>query len=89
MVEDIPVAVEIHAFCDSSEDAYACCVYLKCTYASERVSVFLLTARSKVAPLKTMSLPKLELDGANLLEDTIEAVKKAIGHLFSTAKVYC
>ncbi len=88
-VQDIPLSVEIHGFCDSSEDAYASCVYLKCIYKDGSVSVVLLTARTKVAPLKTMSLPKLELAGANLLSDTIEAVKKAIFHKFPNATIFC
>ncbi|GFV96029.1 integrase catalytic domain-containing protein [Trichonephila clavipes] len=54
------IQLEIHAFCDSSVRAYCTAIYLKCI-ASENISVSLLTSKTRVAPLKTQSLPRLEL----------------------------
>ncbi|XP_065075084.1 uncharacterized protein LOC135698867 [Ochlerotatus camptorhynchus] len=60
------VAVEIHCFSDASEKAYGACLYLRSTNAGGEVKVRLLSSRSKVAPLKCQSIPRLELCGALL-----------------------
>ena len=46
----------LHVFCDSSEKAYGCAIYLVCYNSSN-----LLMAKARVAPLKTKTLPQLEL----------------------------
>jgi len=52
---------EIHGFCDASIEAYGACVYIVCNGRSQ-----LLWSKSRVAPLKTLTVPKLELCGAVL-----------------------
>lgn len=60
------LATEIHGFSDASARAYAAAVYIRVMYSLEDVRVVLLTAKSKVAPLKMVSVPRLELNGASL-----------------------
>ncbi|KAI8116339.1 hypothetical protein CVS40_11578 [Lucilia cuprina] len=59
-------SVQIHGFSDASIRAYGCCIYIRSSI-SDNVSCRLLTAKSKIAPLKTKSLPRLELCAAHLL----------------------
>ncbi|XP_071035402.1 uncharacterized protein [Parasteatoda tepidariorum] len=51
---------ELHTICDASGLSYAAVVYLRCK-TDESISVQLLMAKSRVAPLKKISIPRLEL----------------------------
>ncbi|GFU53017.1 integrase catalytic domain-containing protein [Trichonephila clavipes] len=50
----------LHVFCDASKKAYAACVFLKVEY-EENVFVKLIQAKARVAPLKDITIPRLEL----------------------------
>lgn len=66
--------VQIHGFCDSSELAYAATVYVRIKN-EDGVFSNLLISKTKVAPIKKVSLPRLELCGATLLANLIENVR--------------
>lgn len=68
---------QLHGFSDSSELGFSSCVYLRVEHNSE-VSVFLLIGKSKVAPLKKVSLPRLELCGAHMLSNLISYCHKQL-----------
>ncbi|XP_070529424.1 uncharacterized protein [Cardiocondyla obscurior] len=57
----------VHGFADASERAFAAVVYLRSAAPSGGVKVRLLAAKTKVAPLKTVTLPQLELCTSALL----------------------
>lgn len=73
-----PVRIELHSFSDASLKAYAGCVYLKSTDALGNCTVKLLCARAKVAPLKTTTIPRLELCGALLVAKLCNKVAKSL-----------
>ncbi|GFY30103.1 integrase catalytic domain-containing protein [Trichonephila clavipes] len=50
----------LHVFCDASKKAYAACVFLRVEYEGN-VFVKLIQAKARVAPLKDISIPRLEL----------------------------
>lgn len=61
------VTTEMHGFADASEDAYAAVVYLRTTDASGHTHISLVMSKTKVAPIKRLTIPRLELCGAQLL----------------------
>lgn len=63
---DSPISIELHCFVDASQKAYASCVYLRSINDKNEVMVRLLCAKARVAPLKPITIPKLELLGALL-----------------------
>ena len=69
------VSLQLHGFCDASEHAYAAVVYARLVDSSQAIHVSLVMAKTKVAPLKRLTIPRLELCGANLLANLLHHVK--------------
>lgn len=61
--------VELHHFSDASLEGYGACSYLRVVNREDKVHVALIIAKSRVAPLKSMTIPRLELQAA------VEAVR--------------
>ena len=57
--------IQIHGFCDSSEQAYRACLYIR-SKDNNKTFCELLCSTSKVAPLKQLTIPRLELCAATL-----------------------
>ena len=60
---------ELHVFCDASQGAYGACVFVRSVNASGQIHVSLLTGKGRLAPIKQVSIPRLELAAC------VEAVK--------------
>lgn len=59
--------VQLHGFCDASERAYGAVLYLRSTTSSGIHVVRLICSKTRVAPIKKITLPRLELSAAALL----------------------
>ena len=57
---------ELHHFSDASEKCYGAASYLRLVNESGRVHCALIMAKSRLAPLKTITIPRLELSAAVL-----------------------
>ncbi|GFW18327.1 integrase_H2C2 domain-containing protein [Trichonephila clavipes] len=71
-------SIELHAFSDASEKVYGSSIYLKSISALGEVKVCLVTSKSRVSPLKQISIPRLELCGAVLAAKLMKNVKEAL-----------
>ena len=72
------VSLHLHTFGDASGEAYAAVTYTRAEYANGEFIVRLVKAATKLAPTKTLSIPKLELNAALLSARQAEYVKKSL-----------
>lgn len=61
-------------FCDASQTGYAAALYICCRFHTGW-SCNLIKAKSKVAPLKSLTIPRLELCAALLLSKLVKSVQ--------------
>lgn len=80
------VKCELHGFADASLRAYGCCLYTRCEDLQGNIQTNLICAKSKVAPVSTESLPKLELNAAVLLSTLVDKIVLIMGNQFE--KIY-
>lgn len=67
--------IEIHGFSDASKYAYAAAVYIRISSSrSERNAPQLLIAKTRVASVKPITIPRLELCAAVLLSHLLEKI---------------
>lgn len=58
--------IQLHVFCDASEDAFAAVAYLRSEQKCGRVEVRIVCSKTRVSPKRPLSIPKLELQAAVL-----------------------
>ena len=72
------IQCQLQAFGDASECGYGACVYVHMQLPDGTWCASLVMARARVAPLKRMSLPRLELLGALLCARLVVYVRKSL-----------
>ncbi|XP_011858172.1 PREDICTED: uncharacterized protein LOC105555741 [Vollenhovia emeryi] len=85
-------SIEVHGFADASERAFAAVLYLRAKTDDNKFRVTLMCAKSKVAPIKPVSLPRLELCASHLLARLTAHVVRTLGlqapiHLWSDSTI--
>ena len=74
--ESYITSLELHGFCDASELAYGAVVYLRMTDSNGDIQISLVTSKTKVAPIKRLTIPRLELCGAQLLAQLLHHIQR-------------
>ena len=69
---------QLHVFCDASEKGYAAVVYVRTRNCHGKVKTNLLTAKTRVAPVKQLSMPRLELCAAQLGANLLRQISQAL-----------
>jgi len=69
--------IEVHEFCDTSMEAYETCMYIRSQNQANKWNIRLLCSKSRLAPLKGTSIPRLELTGVLLLAQLAEMMAES------------
>ena len=80
--------VQMHGFSDASEKAYGACIYIRSTDTQGKQHISLVCAKSRVAPVNPVTLPRLELSAALLLARLCTAVKQALKIQFNSTYLW-
>ncbi|XP_072384547.1 uncharacterized protein [Diabrotica undecimpunctata] len=67
-------STQIHGFSDASLSAYGACVYLRTSHENGFISCNLISSKSRVSPVKVVTLPRLELLGVLLLSNLVTKI---------------
>ena len=73
-----PSSVQIHGFSDASESAYAAVVYLRVASTGQDIRSTIVMAKTKVAPIKRLTIPRLELCGALILSRMMSHIAEVL-----------
>jgi hypothetical protein len=68
----------MHYFCDASGMAYGTCVYLRYENNKGEVTVQLVCSKARITPIKSVTIPRLELQAAVLAGEIHTALKRAL-----------
>lgn len=79
---------QLLGFCDASQSGYAAVVYIRILDVPRESSVFLLGAKTKLAPLKPLSIPRLELNGALLLSRWMDKLRNCLGSQLNIVETF-
>ena len=79
---------ELHAFSDASQKGLGQVTFLRSISNSGQINVSFVTGKARVAPLKVVSIPRLELTAAALSVDVVASIIRELD-LYVDAVYYC
>ena len=86
--EDFINFIKLHGFADSPNQAYAAVLYAR-LITNKEIEVKLLTSKTRVAPAKSLTIPRLELLSCLLLSKLVKTVYESIKHEITIARTTC
>ena len=81
--------IEFHHFCDASTSGYGCCSYLRQILVSGAIHVSFLMGKSRVSPIKPMTVPRLELSAAVLAVKMAHLLDSELGYINAKHFFWC
>ena len=76
--QGVPVKCQLHLFGDASELAFGVVAYLRQEHEDGQISCALILAKNRVAPLRQLSIPRLELQAAVMAVRVAVAIKREL-----------
>ncbi|GBM16422.1 hypothetical protein AVEN_94921-1 [Araneus ventricosus] len=78
ILTDTWLRIVLQGFADASEAAYGAVVYLQCFYQNNSAKVTILAIKSRVAPIRVISIPRLELCVCVLLAQLVQKIRSSL-----------
>ncbi|GFX16737.1 integrase catalytic domain-containing protein [Trichonephila clavipes] len=78
IMADNNVRIVLQGFADASEAAYGAVVYLQCFLHNGAAKVSILASKSRVAPIRVISIPRLELCACVLLAQLVKKIRSTL-----------
>ncbi|GFX96038.1 integrase catalytic domain-containing protein [Trichonephila clavipes] len=72
------VRIVLQGFADASEAAYGAVVYLQCFLHNGAAKVSILASKSRFAPIRVISIPRLELCACVLLAQLVKKIRSTL-----------
>ena len=69
------VTREMHLFCDASQQSYGVAAYMRIMDSNDEVYVSFICGKTRLAPIKSVSIPRLELCAATLASKMHTSIK--------------
>lgn len=79
---------QLLGFCDASQHGYAAVLYIKMLDHDSDSTVFLVGTKTKLAPIKTLSIPRLELNAALLLSRWMSRIRTTLKSYLNIVDLY-
>ncbi|XP_047499508.1 uncharacterized protein LOC125045957 [Penaeus chinensis] len=71
--------VQLHCFADAIDSGYSVAIYARFQYSDQSIESNLVVGKSRVAPLKKITIPRMELTAATLAVKLSNVVSKELG----------
>ncbi|GFU55148.1 integrase catalytic domain-containing protein [Trichonephila clavipes] len=78
IMADNNVRIVLQGFADASEAAYGAVVYLQCFLHNGAAKVSIFASKSRVAPIRVISIPRLELCACVLLAQLVKKIHSTL-----------
>ncbi|GFS48626.1 integrase catalytic domain-containing protein [Trichonephila clavipes] len=78
IMADNNVIIVLQGFADASEVAYGVVVYLQCFLHNGAAKVSILASKSRVAPIRVISIPRLELCACVFLAQLVKKIRSPL-----------
>ena len=83
------VSIQLHGFSDASKNIYAAVVYIRILFLNGFILTKLVASKTRVAPLKTVSIPRLELMACLILSRLLNTVVSSLSNEYSVSDIFC
>ena len=80
--------IELHGFSDASGKAYACVIYLRVLFKNGDILTTFVASKSRVAPIKHVSIPRLEVMACLILVRLMTVTLKSLAD-YVIDRVFC
>lgn len=82
------LSLELHVFCDASEKGFAAVAYFRIVYENNLIGVRFVTSKNYVAPLRPLSVPRLELQAAVIGARLAESISTSLSNLKIHSRIF-